>query len=103
MNNNDGFVYQEGEWDFDDEMTQEIHDIEEEDTEDQQMISDEREELMEIVPCDLEDIHEWINDLQGKDQRIFDEMLAEFGGLEPWLHFAGFMVEDVTDWFLTEA
>lgn len=67
-------------------------------TEDLEMVSQERSEFMEIIPIDLEDIHEWINDLQGKDMRILDEMIAEYGGLEGFLHLAGFMPEDVEDW-----
>ncbi len=92
----------EAEPDFDD-ITEELFDLEEEETEDQERISKERTALMEEVPIDLEDMHEWINDLQGAKQRVFDEFIEEFGGLKAWLHFAGFMVDDVDDWFNTVA
>ncbi len=87
----------------DEDITDELYELEEEDTEDQAKISAEREELMEDVPCDLEDMHWWINELQGRKMAVFDSMVAEFGGLKAWLHFAGFMVDDVDHWFHTTA
>ncbi len=73
------------------------------DTEDDQAIAIERSEFLEIVPVDLEDMHDFINDLQGKDQRIFDEMVAEYGGVSAWLELVGFLPDDIEQWFKTEA